>query len=169
VTLRSSGVDGPSSPQRLSRPKWGASDVRRLLRTQTTRLGTYPAVRSLADSMGPLALARATPNGLPRLPEIQGAIGGRPLLDVPEVYRSRLDPNRSSLAERAGATPASEQAVERALSWLARHQDADGRWDAGIARHADGTPVKGDDDYTVHCPRVNPVPANASTGRPTPP
>ncbi|WP_406699352.1 hypothetical protein V5E97_10820 [Singulisphaera sp. Ch08] len=132
------------------------TDVRQLLRTQRPATLPTPAVRSLAESVGPLTLSRATPNGLPRLPEIQGAIGGRPLQDVPEVYRSRLDPNRSSLAQRAGATAASEQAVERALAWLSRHQDADGRWDAGIARHADGTPVKGDDDYTVHCPPGEP-------------
>ena len=67
-------------------------------------------------------------------------------------YRSRLDANRSALAQRGGASAASEQAVERALDWLARHQDADGRWDGGTARYDDGTAVKGDDDFTVHCP-----------------
>ena len=51
-----------------------------------------------------------------------------------------------------GASSASELAVERALDWLARHQDRDGRWDAGIARYEDGTPAKGEDDFTVHCP-----------------
>ena len=55
-------------------------------------------------------------------------------------------------AQRIGASAASELAVERAIDWLTRHQDKDGRWNAGIARYADGTPVKGDDDYTVHCP-----------------
>jgi hypothetical protein len=72
------------------------------------------------------------------------------------VYRSRLDPNRSVLAQRAGASPASEQSVERALDWLARHQDSDGRWDGSTARYDDGTPVRGDDDYTVHCPPGEP-------------
>lgn len=71
--------------------------------------------------------------------------GGRPLPEVPEVYRPRLDPNRSALAQRAGASRESELAVERALVWLANHQDKDGRWDA-----ATGAP--GDDDFTVHCP-----------------
>lgn len=155
----SAGVGGsvrrravPSAPE--TEPQ--ATDVRHLLRSQRSELGTAPAIRPSTDAAGPLSLARATPNGLPQLPEIQGAVGGRPLRDVPEVYRSRLDPNRSSLAKRAGATAASEQAVERALAWLARHQDADGRWDAGTARHTDGTPVKGDDDFTVHCPPGEP-------------
>jgi hypothetical protein len=67
------------------------------------------------------------------------------LPEVPEVYRPRLDPNRSAIAQRAGASRESELAVERALLWLAKHQDKDGRWDAAI-----GAP--GDDDFTVHCP-----------------
>jgi hypothetical protein len=74
------------------------------------------------------------------------------LPDVPEVYRSRLDPNRSALAQRAGASAASEQAVERALDWLARHQDADGRWDGGTAKYKDGSVAEGERNFTVHCP-----------------
>jgi hypothetical protein len=72
--------------------------------------------------------------------------------DVPSVYRLRLDPNRAARARLAGATDASEQAVGRALEWLARHQDADGRWDAGTARYNDGTTAPGDDSFTAHCP-----------------
>src|SRR5262249_33517772 len=64
----------------------------------------------------------------------------------------RLDPERSVQAQQIGASAASELAVERAIDWLTRHQDDDGRWDGGIARYSDGTPVKGDNDYTVHCP-----------------
>jgi hypothetical protein len=114
-------------------------------------------------------VTRVTPRGLPSLPEVRGAAGGRPLTDIPEVYRSRLDPNRSALAQRAGASPASEQAVERALDWLSRHQDADGRWDAGTAKYSDGTVVPGDDNFTAHCPPARSARANASTGRPTRP
>ena len=61
-------------------------------------------------------------------------------------------PTAPTRAQRIGASAASELAVERALDWLTRHQDDDGRWDGGIARYEDGTPVKGDDDFTVHCP-----------------
>ena len=114
--------------------------------------GPAQAPGRLADGPGPIAMAGVVPPGSPRLPEIRGAVGGRPLADVPEIYRSRLDPNRSALAQRAGATRASEQAVERALDWLSRHQDADGGWDGRTARQADGTPIPGDDDFTVHCP-----------------
>jgi hypothetical protein len=120
--------------------------------TAANGLGPVSAPASSAS----LALNRVTPAGVPALPEIQGATGGRPLNDVPEVYRSRLDPNRSAIAYRAGASPESEQAVERALDWLARHQDTDGRWDGSTARYDDGTTVKGDDDYTIHCPLGEP-------------
>ena len=86
------------------------------------------------------------------LADLTGSTSGSRLTEVPSFYRARLDANRSSLARRAGASTASEQAVERALDWLARHQDADGRWDGGIARYDDGTAAAGDDDFTVHCP-----------------
>src|SRR5262249_6206342 len=68
----------------------------------------------------------------------------------------RLAPTAPPGAFRAGASPASEQAVERALDWLARHQDADGRWDGATAKYDDGAAVKGDDDYTIHCPPGEP-------------
>ncbi len=72
--------------------------------------------------------------------------------EVPKVYRSRVEPDRPTRARLAGASAASELAVERALDWLARHQDRDGRWNAAIARYDDGTPVQGDRDFTAHCP-----------------
>ena len=78
-------------------------------------------------------------------------LGPRPRVEVPEVYRPRLDPNRSALARRAGASDASEQAVERALDWLNRHQDQDGRWNGGTAKDRDNSPKKGEENFTVHC------------------
>ena len=79
---------------------------------------------------------------------------GRPIsAEIPKVYQPRLDPDRFSRAQGTGANAASERAVERRSDWLSRHQDrGDGRWDGGIARYKNGTPVKGDDNFTVHCP-----------------
>ncbi|MGE3818670.1 MAG: hypothetical protein AB7I30_04495, partial [Isosphaeraceae bacterium] len=125
-------------------------DVRSLARPGEA--ATAERRRPDVSASSPLPLARVIPRGVPALPDVLGAAGGRPINDVPEVYRSRLDPNRSALAYRSGASPASEQAVERALDWLARHQDVDGRWDGSTARYDDGKAVKGDDDYTIHCP-----------------
>jgi len=145
-------VKTPAAP--LPRVAPAGGDIRRRSRPPAgSAVAADPvSTRRPPAPQPPLALARVTPAGVPALPEIRGATGGRPLTDVPEVYRSRLDPNRSAVAYRAGASPASEQAVERALDWLARHQDIDGRWDGGTAKYDDGTPVKGDDDFTVHCP-----------------
>lgn len=105
----------------------------------------------------PIPLAHATPSpghraeAMPPLVDLTGPSSGRNLTQVPPIYRSRLDANRSARAQRGGASAASEQAVERALDWLARHQDADGRWDGATARDEDGKAVD-DDDFTVHCP-----------------
>ncbi len=76
----------------------------------------------------------------------------RDLEAVPEIYRLRLDPDRAAEARRRGATDASEQAVSRALDWLARHQDADGRWDAGTAKLINGRVASGEENHTKHCP-----------------
>jgi hypothetical protein len=110
-----------------------------------------PSRRAVATP-GPIALARVAPSGITNTPESPRATASRPWTDVPEVYRSRLDPNRTARAQKAGASAASEQAVERALDWLARHQDSDGRWDGATARNDDGTVFQNDDDYTIFCP-----------------
>ncbi len=98
------------------------------------------------------SLAQVTPSVASAMPTLPRAIGRRPLAEVPPVYRSRLDPNRTVLAQRAGASRESELAVERALEWLARHQDADGRWDGGTVKFRDGRIADNDDTFYVHCP-----------------
>jgi hypothetical protein len=122
----------------------GKTDVPALPRGDDVRQ-PFPPVRAI-----PGANSRATM--VPTLAELAGPSGSYNLIEVPRFYRSRLDANRSALAQRSGASSASEQAVERALDWLARHQDPDGRWDGGTARYEDGAAVQGDDDFTVHCP-----------------
>ncbi len=95
---------------------------------------------------------RAAPSGAGALAALGDRSGRQAMAEIPKIYQPRLEPDRFVQAQRIGASAASELAVERAIDWLARHQDKDGRWDAGVARYADGTPVKGDDDFTVHCP-----------------
>jgi hypothetical protein len=112
-----------------------------------------PARPRVADTLGPIALANASPAGPSATPGLTRPVGGRSLSDIPAVYRSRLDPNRSNLAQRAGASSASEQAVEGSLEWLARHQDADGRWNGGSSRTAiPGLIEECKDSFTTHCP-----------------
>lgn len=49
----------------------------------------------------------------------------------PDIYSLRIAADRARLAQRQGATPATEKAVKAALAWLAANQEPDGRWDAG--------------------------------------
>lgn len=101
----------------------------------------------------PVAIAGGLPTGTLSRPDLtRNRLEPRALPDVPEVYRPRLDPERSLRAQQSGASRASEEAVERALIWLAAHQDADGRWDAATETDASGAPLPDGDDFTVHCP-----------------
>jgi len=127
--------------------------------SRPSRPAPEPRPSAVDSTEPPVPLALATPRPTPAerpapaLADLSGESSGRAALtEVPRIYRSRLDADRSARAVRGGASPASEQAVERALDWLARHQDADGRWDGGIARYEDGEVVDGDDDFTAHCP-----------------
>jgi hypothetical protein len=111
---------------------------------RTSAPGTGPSP-GLGDPLKPPSLARRGDAG-PRPPgNIAALEGGRltvgpPLLprnrragaenQVPAVYSLRVAPDRSRVAQRRGATPQTEAAVQAALAWLADNQAADGRWDA---------------------------------------
>ncbi len=133
------------------------NDVRlRPGRSQATR-SAVPSSAGTAPSV-PIPLEHVTP--APRSSRTVGSelasMGERPAVrtpaEVPKVYRSRVEPDRAARARLAGASAESERAVERALDWLARHQDDDGRWNAAIARYEDGRAVRGDRDFRAHCP-----------------
>jgi hypothetical protein len=49
---------------------------------------------------------------------------------VPDIYRDRTAANRRELVLSRGGSPESEDAVERALKWLALAQARDGSWNA---------------------------------------
>lgn len=62
---------------------------------------------------------------------------------IPEIYRLRVATDRRQQALLRGATAATENAVELALAWLARNQEANGRWEpshhqAGVERRVAG-------------------------------
>jgi hypothetical protein len=153
VPERSTSKKGQGSGQSDQESASGIAGAR-----STNRSSEKVALALSPASTGPIPLPRATPrpgapsasaSGLAALGERPGALN---LVDIPQLYQPRLAPNRATRAQRTGASAASELAVERALDWLARHQDDDGRWDGGVARYEDGTPVKNDDDFTTHCP-----------------
>ena len=145
----------PTRNERIT-PKGRGNAVATAKKGQETTIAAPP--EGMVGAGAPIPLARATPNsraayaGGPALAALGDRIGAQNLPEIPKMYHPRLEPDRSTRAQRLGASAASELAVERALDWLSRHQDDDGRWDGGIARYEDGTPVKGDDDFTAHCP-----------------
>jgi hypothetical protein len=51
------------------------------------------------------------------------------------VFGSRSEDNREQLLERHGGSKATESAVQKALEWLARHQEPDGSWETKNAAH----------------------------------
>jgi prenyltransferase beta subunit len=57
---------------------------------------------------------------------------GFPDRDIPGIYKGRVAPDRSSLAQRQGATEQTEKAVRAALAFLAQCQESDGRFDASL-------------------------------------
>jgi len=157
VMVKEEGASGRSAISSPAAPLLAPAELRREAVREQGKIDLPSRPRS--ESLGrPIPLVRAMPGGnnragpSPALADLAGPVSGGNLSEVPRFYRSRLDANRTVLAQRSGASTASEQAVERALDWLARHQDADGRWDGGTARYEDGTAVQGDDDFTVHCP-----------------
>lgn len=64
--------------------------------------------------------------------------GSRDRDTAPAVYGNRSAPNRADIATSRGGSAQSEQAVERALLWLAAHQSVDGHWDG--------------DEFSARCP-----------------
>ncbi len=75
---------------------------------------------------------------------------------VPDVYRLRDLSRRAENARRLGGTVESEEAVEAALAWFNRAQEAEGYWDA--SKHGSGG---GSDDD----PDAEPDPDKRNTGR----
>ncbi len=117
------------------------------------RVAPGPEPLSVARAAEPPPLVVAAAPAEPNLPTMAAVDRDLRLPEIPEVYRSRLAPDRAEKAVAAGASSASEQAVERALAWLAKHQDADGRWNAGTRKQGDGrTPARGETNFTAHCP-----------------
>jgi hypothetical protein len=52
--------------------------------------------------------------------------------DMPGIYKGRVAPDRSRLAQQQGANEQTEKAVRAALAFLAHSQEADGRFDASL-------------------------------------
>ena len=58
-------------------------------------------------------------------------VANRGPVALPGTYRLRDLARRRETARKYGGTDASEESVEAALAWFEKHQEEDGRWDAG--------------------------------------
>jgi hypothetical protein len=63
------------------------------------------------------------------LPSRRQGVGDR---DMPGIYKGRVAPDRSRLAQQQGANEQTEKAVRAALGFLARSQEADGRFEPSL-------------------------------------
>jgi hypothetical protein len=97
--------------------------------------GNDPAGKSL-DSAASKTLTRTVSGPPVAAPEVTVAV---PKLAAPESLFQRSPEQRKPLVEKRGGTPESEGAVERALAYLSRQQEPDGRW---TVFNDDGKPGK---------------------------
>jgi len=86
--------------------------------------GNDPAAKSL-DSAASKTLTRTVSGPPVAAPEVTVAV---PKLAAPESLFQRSPEQRKPLVEKRGGTPESEGAVDRALAYLSRQQEPDGRW-----------------------------------------
>ena len=118
----SAEADRPSAP----RPEVPAPAGLPPLAVAATPRPEPPAPRPsepVIDESAPTAI-------VPPLPEPVVAVVAPPEpLPARDVYRLRTVENREKVIEELGGSPETEQAVRAALTWLARHQSEDGRWD----------------------------------------
>ncbi len=114
-------------------------DLASIERTRPAAAAVVPAApdtEALASALAAVPAGAPLPAPLPLLPETPPLSGRKTRPARPPEYRLRSLPSRRETARRFGGTDATEQAVERALRWLARHQDTNGAWDAdGFMKH----------------------------------
>lgn len=96
-----------------------AAAIREASAPRHDRRGPETDAAAIASTPGPGLDPSWLPLGLP--PETDGVAGD---------YAQRQEAQRRRFLERLGGSDETENAVARALAWLARHQDDDGRWSA---------------------------------------
>jgi hypothetical protein len=100
--------------------------------TASDDLATREIQPTIASSLGPIA--PIVP--IDSMAMTQGYARSAPLRPVPPAYQMRISPNRTQFAYQNGGDAQTEQAVQRALVWLAAAQSENGSWNA--AAHGAG-------------------------------
>ena len=122
---------------------------------KTLLASAVPAGDSVATPfIGDSTIAAALPPSVP----IDADVSPPPApLPPKQIYRLRTDPDRKETIAKLGGTPETEEAVRKALIWVARHQSKDGRWDVDgfmnnyhlKGRRADGRGNRANQDVGV--------------------
>jgi len=84
-----------------------------------------------------------------KAPKLAQKTGPRPKR---RIYEAREPEKRKEIIEKLGGTVKTEEAVEKALEWLAKAQSPDGRWDVDgfqLAGQTGGKGNRGDGDVAV--------------------
>ena len=87
------------------------------------------APRRNYESLTESRVSPESPGAGPRAVEFAPRPAVPPAPGTPDAYRLRDLTRRAEIARRYGGTAESEEAVDRALAYLARRQSRDGRWD----------------------------------------
>lgn len=110
------------TPVEITAPKGAKAPSIQLQRARASA-GTTDA---RAGSNVPLPPNDPPSSFVARLPELPAE--PPPPLTPAETFTQRTPELRGEVLRQTGGTPESEQAVQRALAWLAKHQEADGHW-----------------------------------------
>lgn len=104
---------------------------------ETEQQAAQPVTSRTRDLRNPDTHASS---GQPTPPSLQAVSSpaGPAATSIPAIYRDRLTPDRSAVAQARGGGDDTEQAVSAALAWLAKTQSPDGRWDA--SQYGSGQP-----------------------------
>jgi hypothetical protein len=92
----------------------------------------------VAESPSETADVGPNPNPLETPPDLKLPAGGGNLGFVETSMAGRTKENRARLALEHGGSPKSEEAVERALDYLARHQANNGSWSFSFSESCNG-------------------------------
>lgn len=126
---------GEQDSQRTLRPQGSAQVSRRAIVKRSPLRRTSNALRpTTSTTITPMRISRTIPEEKP-----EAQIAKLSVPKVPQMYQRRVMENRRAQIAALGGSHSTETAVESALRWLAKVQEADGSWDAarwGAGREA---------------------------------
>jgi len=86
------------------------------------------------ETIGVKSITEAATKPDDRKPTVPALPNAAPAVDSPGALYGNRGSSREGAVAKFGGTKDSEEAVERALDWLVRHQERDGSWSFGVGR-----------------------------------